>query len=148
MRWSGQIFWLLACGVGLTAHAHLIPAFTAGACQRLAYGKSYPVTAAQLLRFLTGFLAPIHGSNSQRTMLEIEAAESTSKNYFVSAHALCDWKQTHIPRAGATPAKRPSATRQTKAQLRGCNPTEHEPSFRFIARRAPQRNYSLRCPSS
>jgi hypothetical protein len=23
-------------------------------------GKSYPVTAAQLLRLLTGFLAPIH----------------------------------------------------------------------------------------
>ena len=28
--------------------------------QRLARGKSYPVTAAQLLRFHTGFLAPIH----------------------------------------------------------------------------------------
>ena len=29
MRWSGQIFWLLASGVRLTAHAHLLPAFTA-----------------------------------------------------------------------------------------------------------------------
>jgi hypothetical protein len=28
--------------------------------QRLARGKSYPVTAAQLLRLHTGFLAPIH----------------------------------------------------------------------------------------
>src|SRR6266568_478787 len=28
--------------------------------QRLARGKSYPVTAAQLLRLRTGFLAPIH----------------------------------------------------------------------------------------
>jgi hypothetical protein len=28
--------------------------------QRLAHGKSYPVTAAQLLRLHTGFLAPIH----------------------------------------------------------------------------------------
>src|SRR5438876_11408943 len=30
------------------------------ALQRLACGKSYPVTAAQLLRLQTGFLAPIH----------------------------------------------------------------------------------------
>jgi hypothetical protein len=30
MRWSGQIFWLLAYGAGLTARTHLLPAFTAG----------------------------------------------------------------------------------------------------------------------
>jgi hypothetical protein len=47
---------------------HLFPAFTADKelqatrlpLQRLARGKSYPVTAAQLLRLHTGFLAPIH----------------------------------------------------------------------------------------
>jgi uncharacterized surface protein with fasciclin (FAS1) repeats len=34
----------------------------------LAHEKSYPVTAAQLLRFRTGFLAPIHTLKSQRTV--------------------------------------------------------------------------------
>src|SRR6266576_5561635 len=38
----------------------LFPAFTDRRGDRLARGKSYPVTAAQLLRFHTGFLAPIH----------------------------------------------------------------------------------------
>ncbi len=35
--------------------------------RRLALGKLYPVTAAQLLPIHTGFLAPIHESSSQRT---------------------------------------------------------------------------------
>jgi hypothetical protein len=51
-----------------TFRTHLFPAFTVGKelqatrlpLQRLARGKSYPVTAAQLLRLHTGFLAPIH----------------------------------------------------------------------------------------
>ncbi len=38
----------------------LSPAFTGRRGDRLAHGKLYPVTAAQLLRFRTGFLAPIH----------------------------------------------------------------------------------------
>jgi hypothetical protein len=40
----------------------LLPAFTASECfgGRLAHGKLYPVTAAQLLPIFTGFLAPIH----------------------------------------------------------------------------------------
>jgi hypothetical protein len=55
-------------------------------------------------------------------MLEIEAAESTSKNYFVSAHALCDLEaNSHSLRPGDT-RETPGATRQTKAQLRGMQP--------------------------
>jgi hypothetical protein len=41
---------------------HLLPAFTPESFWGLAYGKLYPVTAAQLLRVHTGFLAPIHFS--------------------------------------------------------------------------------------
>jgi hypothetical protein len=51
MRWSGRIFWLLASA--------LLPAFTP-AVAGIGLGKSYPVTAAQLLPAYTGFLAPIH----------------------------------------------------------------------------------------
>jgi hypothetical protein len=40
--------------------AHLVPAFTPKKFRGLAHGKSYPVTAAQLLPIRTGFLAPIH----------------------------------------------------------------------------------------
>jgi len=47
------MFWLLAC---------LVPAFTPGVFGDWPNGKSYPVTAAQLLPILTGFLAPIHFS--------------------------------------------------------------------------------------
>src|SRR2546430_10912287 len=53
MRWTGQMFWLLAC---------LVPAFTPRVFGDWPNGKSYPVTAAQLLPILTGFLAPIHFS--------------------------------------------------------------------------------------
>src|SRR5262249_44968917 len=56
--------------LGLAPNAHLFPAFTARgafAPLRLACGKSSPVTAAQLLPVHTGFLAPIHEPNSQRT---------------------------------------------------------------------------------
>jgi hypothetical protein len=41
---------------------HLLPAFTPESFRGLAYGKSYPVTAAQLLPIFTGFLAPVHFS--------------------------------------------------------------------------------------
>src|SRR6202035_5458012 len=59
MRWTGQIFWLLAYNA--CAASHLVPAFTPEIFRGLAQnGKSYPVTAAQLLPILTGFLAPIH----------------------------------------------------------------------------------------
>ena len=60
MRWTGQIFWLLAYDA--CAAPHLLPAFTPKSFRELAHGKSYPVTAAQLLPILTGFLAPIHFS--------------------------------------------------------------------------------------
>src|SRR6266542_63789 len=61
MRWSGQIFWLLACGTRLSAH--LLPAFTAGL--RLTIG-SWEVVS----------------SYSSATIPEIAAAESPRKNYF------------------------------------------------------------------
>jgi hypothetical protein len=42
---------------------HLLPAFTLrDSLGDWPNGKSYPVTAAQLLPILTGFLAPIHFS--------------------------------------------------------------------------------------
>jgi len=60
MRWTGQIFWLLAYDAYVTPH--LLPAFTPEIFGDWPNGKSYPVTAAQLLPILTGFLAPIHFS--------------------------------------------------------------------------------------
>ena len=60
MRWTGQIFWLLAYDA--CAASHLVPAFTPKMVSGIGNGKSYPVTAAQLLSILTGFLAPIHFS--------------------------------------------------------------------------------------
>jgi hypothetical protein len=77
MRWTGQIFWLLAYDA--CAAPYLLPAFTAdvasssmpmttwAGAQATNFsdwpsGKLYPVTAAQLLPILTGFLAPIHFS--------------------------------------------------------------------------------------
>jgi len=47
-------FWSRVCGT------HLLPAFTPEKFRGLAHGKSYPVTAAQLLPNCTGFLASIH----------------------------------------------------------------------------------------
>jgi len=60
MRWTGQIFWLLVYDACATPH--LLPAFTPEFFGDWPNGKSYPVTAAQLLPILTGFLAPIHFS--------------------------------------------------------------------------------------
>jgi hypothetical protein len=84
MRWTGQIFWLLAfeeveslwlrdesqtqacppcstLNTQLSTGLHLLPAFTPETFSGdWPDGKSYPVTAAQLLPILTGFLAPIH----------------------------------------------------------------------------------------
>lgn len=60
MRWTGQIFWLLAyvpIPVGITFFPPSPPKVFLGIGP---IGKSYPVTAAQLLPILTGFLAPIH----------------------------------------------------------------------------------------
>jgi len=52
MRWTGQIFWLLA--------SSFFPPSPPKVFGDWPIGKSYPVTAAQLLPVLTGFLAPIH----------------------------------------------------------------------------------------
>ena len=60
MRWTGQIFWLLAFGSDISVGHHLLPAFTPETFGDWPNGKSYPVTAAQLLPIRTGFLAPIH----------------------------------------------------------------------------------------
>jgi len=58
MRWTGQIFWLLAYDA--CAAPHLLPAFTPEVFGDWPNGKLYPVTAAQLLPILTGFLVPVH----------------------------------------------------------------------------------------
>jgi hypothetical protein len=53
MRWTGQIFWLLASGTA----SRLTPTFfppSPPLAQAIGLGKSYPVTAAQLLPILTG----------------------------------------------------------------------------------------------
>jgi hypothetical protein len=43
-----------------SGRTHLLPAFTPEHSGDWPIGKSYPVTAAQLLPIYTGFLAPIH----------------------------------------------------------------------------------------
>jgi hypothetical protein len=53
-----------------TFRIHLFPAFTDRRGDRLARGKSYPVTAAQLLRLHTGFLAPIHCFKNRKELRE------------------------------------------------------------------------------
>jgi hypothetical protein len=63
MRWTGQIFWLLAFEEVESQFSNW-----SSPSSRLhprnsgdwPIGKSYPVTAAQLLPIRTGFLAPIH----------------------------------------------------------------------------------------
>jgi hypothetical protein len=52
MRWTGQIFWLLA--------SSFFPPSPPNFSRDWPNRKSYPVTAAQLLPILTGFLAPVH----------------------------------------------------------------------------------------
>jgi len=68
MRWIGQIFWLPADDA--FAAPHLLPAFTPEISGIGPIGKSYPVTAAQLLPILTGFLAPIHFSKLAKNWIE------------------------------------------------------------------------------
>ena len=58
MRWTGQIFWLLAYDA--RAARTFFPPSPSKAFGDWPIGKLYPVTAAQLLPILTGFLAPIH----------------------------------------------------------------------------------------
>jgi hypothetical protein len=63
MRWTGQIFWLLAfeeVESQFSTGLHLLPRLHPRNSGDWPIGKSYPVTAAQLLPILTGFLAPIH----------------------------------------------------------------------------------------
>ncbi len=59
MSWIGRIFWLLAFGPA-SAGRTFFPPSPPEKFRGLAHGKSYPVTAAQLLPNCTGFLAPIH----------------------------------------------------------------------------------------
>src|SRR5205807_7823216 len=58
--------------------------------QRLARGKSYPVTAAQLLRLHTGFLAPIH---------LIKLAKNCSSNSGLRFRVQDLFSQARFPRA-------------------------------------------------
>jgi hypothetical protein len=62
MRWTGQIFWLLAFA--------FFPPSPPKFFGDWPNGKSYPVTAAQLLPILTGFLAPIHFSKLAKNWIE------------------------------------------------------------------------------
>jgi hypothetical protein len=61
---------ILAPGFRLRfVEAHLLPAFTpAGA--GIGLGKSYPVTAAQLLPIHTGFLAPLHFLQTNKELIK------------------------------------------------------------------------------
>jgi hypothetical protein len=59
MRRTGQIFWLLAY-VPILVGITFFPPSPPKSSGIGPIGKSYPVTAAQLLPILTGFLAPIH----------------------------------------------------------------------------------------
>ena len=49
---------------------HLVPAFTPESFGDWPNGKSYPVTAAQLLPIRTGFLASIHFSKLAKNWIE------------------------------------------------------------------------------
>jgi hypothetical protein len=53
MRWTGQIFWLLAFA-RFEKHASFSPPSPSRSRGTIGLGKSYPVTAAQLLPNLTG----------------------------------------------------------------------------------------------
>ena len=55
-------------------------------------GKSYPVTAAQLLPILTGSLAPIHFPSSQRTAMRTSDLRSLLQGLFNSTQRIADPK--------------------------------------------------------
>ena len=61
---------ILAPGLFRQRRNHLLPAFTPEIFEDWPNGKSYPVTAAQLLPILTGFLAPIHFSKLAKNWIE------------------------------------------------------------------------------
>jgi len=61
MRRTGQIFWLLGFGPELAGRTFFPPS-PPKFFGDWPMGKSYPVTAAQLLPIFTGFLASIHFS--------------------------------------------------------------------------------------
>ena len=79
MRWTGQIFWLLAfeeVESQFSTGLHLLPAFT-------------PVTAAQLLPILTGFLAPIHFFQARKELRpEVAACAWRFKIYLINAQQI------------------------------------------------------------
>jgi hypothetical protein len=52
-------------------------------CGTIGRGKSYPVTAAQLLPVFTGFLAPIHFSSSQRTEARTTSLRFSAQDLFI-----------------------------------------------------------------
>jgi hypothetical protein len=74
MRWTGQIFWLLAFEAveswDLSTAFAFFPPSPPKLCGDWPNGKSYPVTAAQLLPSFTGFLAPIHFSKLAKNQAE------------------------------------------------------------------------------
>jgi hypothetical protein len=82
MRWTGQIFWLLALfrRPPESPSSRLHPRKFRGLAQ---LGKSYPVTAAQLLPIYTGFLAPTHFFKARKELdREVAACVRRRKIYF------------------------------------------------------------------
>ena len=67
MRWSGQIFWLLACGVRPRAHAHLLPAFTAACAGDWPWEVVSSYSSATAPECSRDFSRRSTDSNSQRT---------------------------------------------------------------------------------
>jgi hypothetical protein len=73
MRWTGQIFWLLAFEAesrDLSTAFAFFPPSPPKVFGDWPNGKLYPVTAAQLLPSFTGFLAPIHFSKLAKNWTE------------------------------------------------------------------------------
>ena len=81
MRWTGQIFWLLAYDPA-DAGRTFFPPSPPKVFGDWPIGKLYPVTAAQLLPVHTGFLAPIHFFQARKELVpEVAACAQRFKIY-------------------------------------------------------------------
>jgi hypothetical protein len=72
-----------------TCRTHLLPAFTPENSRDWPIGKSYPVTAAQLLPIRTRFLAPIHFFQARKELdPEVAACAWRFKIYLINAQQI------------------------------------------------------------